>query len=113
MQTVPQLAVHHVTKTYSGVVALNDVSLAVNPGEIHAVIGENGAGKSTLMHIIAGVQRPDSGRMEICGAPFAPADERAAQKEGVAIVFQEGSLFAPLSIAENIFAGSLQTSSVL
>lgn len=105
IQASPQLAVHHVTKTYTGVVALNDVSLTVSPGEIHAVIGENGAGKSTLMHIIAGVQRPDSGSMEICGVPYAPVDERAAQKEGVAIVFQEGSLFAPLSIAENIFAG--------
>lgn len=104
-QSPPQLAVHDVTKTYSGVVALKDVSLMVGPGEIHAVIGENGAGKSTLMHIIAGVQRPDCGSMEICGSAYAPENERAAQKEGVAIVFQEGSLFGPLSIAENIFAG--------
>jgi rhamnose transport system ATP-binding protein len=69
------------------------------------MIGENGAGKSTLMNIIAGVYRPDQGRMQIDGAQYAPQDEKDAQHAGVAIVFQEGSLFPPLSIAENIFAG--------
>jgi ribose transport system ATP-binding protein/rhamnose transport system ATP-binding protein len=69
------------------------------------MVGENGAGKSTLMHIIAGVYRADSGSMTIDGQPYAPEDEKAAQQAGVAIVFQEGSLFPTLSIAENIFAG--------
>ncbi|NPV69644.1 MAG: sugar ABC transporter ATP-binding protein [Firmicutes bacterium] len=101
----PQLGVHHVTKVFPGVVALDDVSFEVAPGEVHAVVGENGAGKSTLMHIIAGVYRPDKGFMEIKGRPYSPADEKAAQESGVAIVFQEGSLFPPLNVSENIFAG--------
>lgn len=101
----PTLSIRGVSKVFPGVKALDNVSLEVMPGEIHAVVGENGAGKSTLMHIIAGVHRMDEGCVEIEGKPYAPADERAAQQAGVAIVYQEGSLFAPLSVAENIFAG--------
>ena len=104
-RNLPQLEIRGVTKIYPGVVALDDVSLQVSQGEIHAIIGENGAGKSTLMHIIAGVQRQDGGAMFIQGRPYAPASECEAQAAGVAIVFQEGSLFEPLSIAENVFAG--------
>jgi ABC-type sugar transport system ATPase subunit len=77
----------------------------VVPGEIHAMVGENGAGKSTLMHIVAGVYPADKGKMELDGKPYNPEDEKAAQQAGVAMVFQEGSLFPPLSVAENIFAG--------
>jgi ABC-type sugar transport system ATPase subunit len=94
-----------VTKAFPGVVALENVSIEVLPGEIHAMVGENGAGKSTLMHIVAGVYQPDQGHMEIDGNSYAPEDEKAAQQVGVAMVFQEGSIFPPLSIAENIFAG--------
>jgi len=101
----PALAIYGVSKVFPGVKALDSVSLEVAPGEIHAVVGENGAGKSTLMHIIAGVYRMDEGCMTIEGMPYAPVDERAAQHAGVAIVYQEGSLFAPLSVAENVFAG--------
>ncbi|NPV85770.1 MAG: sugar ABC transporter ATP-binding protein [Anaerolineae bacterium] len=102
---MPRLSVQHVTKIFPGVVALDDVSFEVLPGEIHAMVGENGAGKSTLMHIIAGVHSPDRGEMTLDGLPYLPEDEKAAQKAGIAMVFQEGSLFPPLSIAENIFAG--------
>jgi ribose transport system ATP-binding protein/rhamnose transport system ATP-binding protein len=102
---VPRLAVRNVTKAFPGVLALDDVSIEVLPGEIHAMVGENGAGKSTLMHIVAGVYHPEKGQMEIDGAPYSPADEKAAQGSGVAMVYQEGSLFPPLSVAENIFAG--------
>ena len=101
----PRLKVQNITKTFPGVVALQDVSIEILPGEIHAIVGENGAGKSTLMHIIAGVYPPDAGHMEIDGKPFAPVDEMEAQKAGIAMVFQEGSLFTPLSVAENVFAG--------
>jgi ABC-type sugar transport system ATPase subunit len=101
----PRLSVQSIYKAFPGVQALDDVSFETLSGEIHAMVGENGAGKSTLMHIIAGVYQPDSGHMEIDGKPYAPGDEKAAQQAGVAIVFQEGSLFPPLSIAENIFAG--------
>ena len=100
-----RLKVHDVTKTFPGVVAVQDVSVEIVPGEIHAIIGENGAGKSTLMHIIAGVYQPDVGNMEIDGKPYAPSDEMEAQKAGIAMVFQERSLFTPLSVAENVFAG--------
>ncbi len=101
----PRLRVQDVTKAFPGVVALDHVSIDVLPGEIHAMVGENGAGKSTLMHIVAGVYHPEEGRMEIDGAPYTPGDEKAAQDAGVAMVYQEGSLFPPLSVAENIFAG--------
>jgi ABC-type sugar transport system ATPase subunit len=101
----PRLLVEGVTKTFPGVVAVDDVSIEILPGEIHAMVGENGAGKSTLMHMVAGVYKPDKGSMQLDGEPYAPADETAAQKAGVAMVFQEGSLFPPLSISENIFAG--------
>ena len=106
---VPRLSVSGITKAFPGVLALDNVSLDVKVGEIHAMVGENGAGKSTLMHVIAGVYRPEHGSMQIDGQPYAPRDEKAAQATGVAIVFQEGSLFAPLSIAENIFAGRQPT----
>jgi len=106
------LSVQHITKEFPGVVALNDVSLDVAAGEIHAVVGENGAGKSTLMHIIAGVYTPDKGVIYINGEPYAPADESAAQRAGVAIVYQEGSLFNPLTVAENIFAGRQPVNSI-
>lgn len=99
------LSVQHITKEFPGVVALDDVSLDVAAGEINAVVGENGAGKSTLMHIIAGVYSPDKGTIYIEGQPYAPIDESAAQRAGVAIVYQEGSLFNTLSVSENIFAG--------
>jgi len=102
---IPRLSVLNVTKTFPGVKALDDVSLEVLPGEIHAIVGENGAGKSTLMHIIAGVYPPDVGGMEVDEKLYLPLDEMEAQKTGIAMVFQEGSLFPPLSIAENIFAG--------
>lgn len=105
----PCLDVKGITKTFPGVLALDDVSFEVQPGEIHAMVGENGAGKSTLMHVIAGVYEPDSGTMHIEGKPFAPHNEKDAQDAGVAIVFQERSLFPPLTVAENIFAGRQPT----
>jgi len=103
--TRPRLSLQGISKRFPGVVALDDVSFEVAPGEIHAMVGENGAGKSTLMHIVAGVYHPDNGRMAMDGQPYHPDDEKAAQQAGVAIVFQEGSLFPSLSVAENIFAG--------
>jgi ribose transport system ATP-binding protein/rhamnose transport system ATP-binding protein len=105
MSAAPRLSVESISKAFPGVKALDDVSFSVLAGEIHALVGENGAGKSTLMHIVAGVYTSDAGRMLLDGAPYAPSDEKAAQRLGVAMVFQEGSLFPPLSIAENIFAG--------
>jgi ABC-type sugar transport system ATPase subunit len=99
------LVLQGIHKRFPGVHALKGVDLEVRRGEVHALVGENGAGKSTLMQILAGVYRPDAGRIDFDGrADVVFADERAAQEAGVALVFQERSLFGPLSVAENVFA---------
>jgi ABC-type sugar transport system ATPase subunit len=102
----PLLAMRGIAKRFPGVQALDGVDFEVRAGEVHALVGENGAGKSTLMHILAGVYRPDAGAFDFAGRrDVALAGERAAQDLGIAIVFQERSLFPQLSVAENIFAG--------
>jgi ABC-type sugar transport system ATPase subunit len=94
-----------ISKSFPGVRALNGVQLEVQAGEVHALLGENGAGKSTLMHILAGVYPADEGTLRLNGHEVWFADVRAAQKAGVAMVFQERSLAGPLSVAENVFFG--------
>ena len=93
------------TKAYPGVIANSDVSFAIAPGEIHALLGENGAGKSTLVKMIYGLVRPDRGRMLLNGTPYAPQEPRAARAAGVGMVFQHFSLFEALSVAENVALG--------
>ncbi|MCV6823652.1 MULTISPECIES: ABC transporter ATP-binding protein [Halocynthiibacter] len=99
------LSVNGLTKAYPGVVANNNVSFSIKPGEVHALLGENGAGKSTLVKMIYGLVRPDSGDMALNGAPYTPSEPRAARASGVAMVFQHFSLFDALSVAENIALG--------
>lgn len=99
------LVVDGVTRAYPGVVANSDVSFAVGRGEIHALLGENGAGKSTLVKMIYGLVRPDTGRMRLHGAEYAPARPSAARAAGVAMVFQHFSLFEALNVAENVALG--------
>ncbi|MEL6889934.1 MAG: ATP-binding cassette domain-containing protein, partial [Pseudomonadota bacterium] len=103
--TTPLLAIDGLTKAYPGVVANDTVTLSIAPGEIHALLGENGAGKSTLVKMIYGLVKPDAGQMSMRGAPYAPADPRAARGVGVGMVFQHFSLFDALSVAENIALG--------
>ncbi|MGA8513777.1 MAG: ABC transporter ATP-binding protein [Burkholderiaceae bacterium] len=101
----PRLALAHIRKSYPAVVANDDVSLVVQPGEIHAVLGENGAGKSTLMKIIYGAVQPDAGSISVDGKPVQiknPVDARAL---GIAMVFQHFSLFETISVAENVWLG--------
>ncbi|AXC51174.1 ABC transporter ATP-binding protein [Paracoccus suum] len=93
------------SKTYPGVRANDDIGFSVRPGEIHALLGENGAGKSTLVKTIYGLVRPDAGAMWLGGAPYAPADPRAARSAGVAMVFQHFSLFDAMTVAENVALG--------
>ncbi len=93
-----------VTKRFGGIVAVNEVSFGISPGEIHAVVGENGAGKSTIMKMLAGVYQPDSGSLILRGEPVVIGDPLQARKLGVSIVFQELNLFPHLSVAANIFA---------
>ncbi|CAM3106861.1 ABC transporter ATP-binding protein [Cupriavidus taiwanensis] len=104
-QLPPRLALAHISKRYPGVVANDDVSLSVAPGEIHAVLGENGAGKSTLMKIIFGAVRPDAGEMHFNGAPVSIGSPHDARNLGIAMVFQHFSLFDTLTVAENIALG--------
>ncbi len=99
------LEIEGLTKAYPGVVANDDVSFSIQPGEVHALLGENGAGKSTLVKMIYGLVKPDRGSMTLNGAPYAPSEPRAARASGVAMVFQHFSLFEALSVAENIALG--------
>lgn len=93
------------TKAYPGVIANDNVSFEIQPGEVHALLGENGAGKSTLVKMIYGLVRPDSGEMRLHGESFAPIEPREARASGVAMVFQHFSLFEALTVAENISLG--------
>ena len=99
------LKLEGLTKAYPGVIANDAVSLSIQPGEVHALLGENGAGKSTLVKMIYGLVAPDSGTMTLHGAPFTPTEPRAARASGVAMVFQHFSLFEALDVAENIALG--------
>lgn len=101
----PLIKIEGLGKAYPGVVANDDVSFQIAPGEVHALLGENGAGKSTLVKMIYGLVKPDSGTMTMAGAPFEPSEPRAARSAGVAMVFQHFSLFDALTVAENIALG--------
>jgi general nucleoside transport system ATP-binding protein len=103
--STPRLELRHVTKRYGEVVANDDVALTVEPGEIHAVLGENGAGKSTLMKIVYGAVAPDAGELRWDGAPVAVHGPQDARRLGIAMVFQHFSLFDSLTVAENVWLG--------
>ncbi|SIT46945.1 fused D-ribose transporter subunits of ABC superfamily: ATP-binding components [Paraburkholderia ribeironis] len=102
---VPRLELRHASKSFGRVRALSDGDLALWPGEVHALLGENGAGKSTLVKILAGVHQPDSGELLVDGAPRRFATPAEARDAGLAVIYQEPTLFFDLSIAENIFMG--------
>jgi ABC-type sugar transport system ATPase subunit len=101
---VPRCAVRSLRKRYGGVQALDDVSIAFLPGEVHAILGENGAGKSTLMKILAGAESADEGFVEIDGQEVRQASVKEANANGIAIVFQELSLYPDLDVLANLFA---------
>ncbi|MEO5756682.1 MAG: ATP-binding cassette domain-containing protein, partial [Mesorhizobium sp.] len=105
----PRLEIKNLSKFFPGVRALDDVSMSVDGGEIHALLGENGAGKSTLGKIVAGVYLRDQGTILVDGVETGQPDEKAAGDLGIGIVHQEGSLVPQLSVAENIFAGRQPT----
>jgi ABC-type sugar transport system ATPase subunit len=100
------LRIESVSKTFPGVKALDNVSLDVQAGSVHAVMGENGAGKSTLMQIIAGVLRPDGGELLFEGETLHLRSTRDAAARGIAIVFQELNLAPNMTVAENISLGN-------
>src|ERR671926_608057 len=103
--TEPVLRLEHADKSFGAIRALEDTHIELYAGEAHALVGENGAGKSTLVKILAGVHRPDSGRLLIDGEEVIFDNAKQSQAAGIAIIFQEPTLFPDLSVAENIFVG--------
>ncbi|MEY2781194.1 MAG: hypothetical protein RL307_898, partial [Pseudomonadota bacterium] len=101
----PLLNLQGITKRYPGVVANDGVNLRVEPGQIHAVLGENGAGKSTLMKVIYGVVQPDEGHIEFQGQAVQVRNPQFARELGISMVFQHFSLFDTLTVAENVWLG--------
>jgi ribose transport system ATP-binding protein len=99
------LSLSNISKRFGPTVALDNVSLTLDQGQVHALIGENGAGKSTLMNVLAGLIKPDSGTMDVEGHAYDPADPLAARQSGIVLIHQELSLFPHLSVAENIMMG--------
>jgi ribose transport system ATP-binding protein len=103
--TVPLLEVRGIAKAFGATRALDGVSLALEPGEVHALVGENGAGKSTLMKILSGAYRADAGEMTLAGARYAPRNPREARQLGLAMIYQELALAPHLSVEANVMLG--------
>lgn len=95
-----------VSKHYSGVAALEDVSITLEPGKIHALVGENGAGKSTLSKILSGFESADSGTLTLDGEPINPKNPTQAAALGIGIVHQELSVIGSISVAENVLVNA-------
>jgi simple sugar transport system ATP-binding protein len=106
------LEVRHISKYFGNVVALKDVSVGVNAGEVTCVLGDNGAGKSTFIKILAGVHRHDDGELLIDGEETHFASPREAKERGIATVFQDLATVPLMSIWRNFFLGSEPTKGV-
>jgi rhamnose transport system ATP-binding protein len=101
----PRAELRGISKRFAATQALDDVSLDLLPGEVHALVGENGAGKSTLVKILAGVHQPDSGTIWLDGEATQIHGPAQARSLGIAVVHQEPRLFPDLTVAENVFIG--------
>ena len=99
------LEMRNISKSFGGVKALEDVSLTLRSGEIHALMGENGAGKSTLIKVLTGVHERDSGAIAFEGREISPKSPKEAEAHGISTVYQEVNLIPTLSVAENILLG--------
>ncbi|MEV8134513.1 sugar ABC transporter ATP-binding protein [Microbacterium aurantiacum] len=108
----PTLVLSRVVKSFGAVVALRSGSLTLHPGSIHALIGENGAGKSTLVKIIAGLYRRDSGEFLLEGTSVDFTSTAQSKAAGIAVIYQEPTLFPDLSVTENIFMGRQPTNAI-
>ena len=97
------LVLDRINKSFPGVHALKDMSFSVRKGEVHAICGENGAGKSTLMKVVTGVYPPDSGDIYVDGKKVTIKSPNNAFDQGIAIMYQETSLFNEMTILENMF----------
>ncbi len=96
-------------KEFPGVVALDDVSLYVKRGEVHALMGENGAGKSTIMKILAGIYSLDQGEILFDGKPFVPKNPKDALVKGISMIHQELNMILDMTVEENLFVGREKT----
>src|SRR5437588_7490148 len=105
IQTSPLLRMEHISKAFPGVIALVDAHLSVNPGEVHALVGQNGAGKSTLIKILTGAYRRDSGTILFDGRTVDFQSPQQAQNNGISTIYQEINLVPFRSVAENVFMG--------
>lgn len=103
--TAPLLSLHGIYKAYGSVRALQDVSVEIGPGEIHAVVGDNGAGKSTLVKIISGAHRPDAGTIMFQGAQTQIGTPDGALALGIATVYQDLAVIRCRTVMQNIFLG--------
>lgn len=101
----PILSLRGITKTFGAVAALTDVELDVAAGQVVAIVGDNGAGKSTLVKVLSGVHSPDSGTIEFESTPVSIANPAAAQRLGIATVFQDLALCENLDVVDNLFLG--------
>ena len=101
----PTLELRGVAKSFGAVVALREGRIVLQPGSIHALVGENGAGKSTLVKIVAGLYHRDAGTMELEGRPVDFRSTAEAKAAGIAVIYQEPTLFPDLSVTENVFMG--------
>ena len=101
----PLLVAEHVTKSFGAIRALEDASFELYAGETHGLVGENGAGKSTLVKILSGVYQADEGLLRIDGKEVAIPGPAAARDAGIAVIYQEPTLFPDLTVAENVFMG--------
>jgi len=99
------LELQHAAKSFGAVAALIDGTVELRAGEVHALLGENGAGKSTLVKILAGVHQPDAGTLTVAGRPVTLHGPAAARAAGIAVIYQEPTLFPDLTVAENMFIG--------
>src|SRR5664279_2803062 len=104
-QQVPALEMRGITKVYPGVVANDHIDLDIQPGEIHALLGENGAGKTTLMNVLYGLAVPDEGEILLDGKPVKITGPTDAIARGISMVHQHFMLVPVLSVAENIILG--------
>ncbi len=106
--TQPVLALRSVSKSFGMTAALDDMTLELFPGEVHAIVGENGAGKSTMIKIMTGVYQPSSGDIEIDGHAVVIPGTKAARLRGVAAIYQEPMVFPDLDVTENIFISATE-----
>ena len=98
----PLLQLSRISKSFGAVRALNEVSFSLEPGEVHALLGENGAGKSTLIKVITGAHAPDDGRIELDGHPVEALSPARARALGIGCIYQQPALVPDLTVAENI-----------